>query len=145
MPSRLFRPLPATSSLRAFFHAAFFRSALTSVAATLSDFLVASALVALAVAPGRATFVGCAVGGVVAFVSNRRFAFRSRAAATPEIVRFLTVWLANALLNAGLVALLSRARLPLALPFATTWLAVRGAVYAGFNYPMLRWFVFRGG
>ena len=132
--------LPA---LRRFFDAAFWRSALTSAGATLSDFLAASLLVAASVAPGSATFIGCIVGGVVAFVASRRFAFRSQAAATPEIVRFLAVWLANAALNAGLVAVLARARATVALPFAAIWLVVRGAVYAGFNYPLLRWFVFR--
>lgn len=131
-------------SLRRFFDAAFWRSALTSAGATLSDFLTAALLVAASVAPGRATFIGCVVGGVVAFVASRRFAFRSSAAATPEVLRFLAVWLANAVLNAGLVALLAKARTAVALPFAAIWLLVRGAVYAGFNYPLLRWFVFRG-
>jgi putative flippase GtrA len=130
--------------LRRFFDAAFWRSALTSAGATLSDFLTATLLVAAAAAPGPATFIGCVVGGAVAFAASRRFAFRSRAAATPEGLRFLAVWLANAALNAGLVALLARARASVSLPFAAIWLLVRGVVYAGFNYPLLRWFVFRG-
>src|SRR5689334_22349748 len=84
----------------------FVRSALTSILATASDFVVASALVATVLPPGGATFAGYVVGGLIAFSANRGWAFRAQGRRGPQLVRFLAVWLSSAGLNVAGVALL---------------------------------------
>ncbi|MFZ5896600.1 MAG: GtrA family protein [Myxococcota bacterium] len=118
---------------------AFFRSALVSVLATATDFVVASMLSYAVLHPSAATFVGCGAGGLVAFLVNRGWAFRSQGRKSAELVRFLLVWATSALWNAGGVGWLTHA----GVPFAYAWIIVRGLVYSGWNYPLLRWFVFR--
>ena len=54
-----------------FFDRAFGRYTLTSALATASDFALASSLHALGVSAGVATFLGCALGGSVAFAVGR--------------------------------------------------------------------------
>lgn len=118
---------------------AFLRSVVVSALATASDFVVALLLARASVVAWAATFVGCAVGGAVAFLVNRGWTFRSRGRRGPELIRFLGVWATSALLNSGGVGLLTRA----GVSFAYAWPIVRGLVYSGWNYPLLRWFVFR--
>jgi putative flippase GtrA len=132
-------PIPADAPTGALPGGAFFRSALVSVLATGTDFVVAAVLSYAALAPGYATFVGCAAGGVVAFLVNRGWAFRSHGRGSSELVRFLFVWATSALLNSGGVQWLAY----LGLPFVVAWAIVRGLVYSGWNYPLLRWFVFK--
>lgn len=122
-----------------FFDAAFRRYAATSAMATATDFVLASAAHRLGAAAGLATFLGCVAGGVVAFRLSRVWTFRARASrALPQLLRFLFVWATSAFLNsAGVEALLS-----LSGSFTLAWVAVRGAVYLGWNYPLARWFVF---
>ncbi len=117
----------------------FVRSALTSGLATGSDFIAANSLARAGASPAVATVVGCVVGGLVAFSVNRRWAFRSEGKPLGELVRFVAVWAGSAFLNAWGVSALTLA----GLSFALAWAIVRGLVYAGWNYPMLRWFVFR--
>lgn len=117
----------------------FFRSALTSLVATATDFIVASALAAYGTPPGYATFVGCACGGVVAFTMNRGWAFRAQGRAAPQLLRFVGVWASSAALNSVGVALTIRLA---GASFGLTWIIIRGLVYSAWNYPMLRYFVF---
>jgi len=117
----------------------FFRSALTSVLATASDFVVASALAASGVAAATATFAGYVVGGLIAFSANRGWAFRAQGRRGPQLARFLGVWLSSAALNVAGVALLLAV---FGLRFGVAWAIVRGLVFSAWNFPLLRWFVF---
>jgi putative flippase GtrA len=118
----------------------FVRGALTSSVATASDFVAANLLHTVRVPPAAATVLGCVVGGCVAFSLNRNWAFHARdERKRTQLVRFLFVWATSALLNAAGVSLFL-------IPgghFTQAWLVTRGAVYLGWNYPLLRWFVFR--
>jgi putative flippase GtrA len=125
--------------VRRYFDQAFGRYALTSALATATDFTCASGLHAIGAGAALATFLGCVAGGVVAFAMGRRWTFRAEGGrAMPQIVRFLCVWAASALLNAsGVPALLLVMN-----SFSLAWVLTRAAVYLGWNYPMSRWFVF---
>jgi len=116
----------------------FWRSSATSALATASDYVVAALLAASGVAAGSATFIGCACGGVVAFSVNRGWAFRSQGQPAREVFKFSFVWALNAILNAVGVRIATAS----GLSFGQGWMLVRGAVYLGWNYPMLRFFVF---
>lgn len=116
----------------------FRRSAFSSVMATGSDFIIASALVRLGVGAGASTFIGCVVGGLVSFSLNRNWAFQSRGKPSNELIRFVLVWLGSALLNAAGVAWVSGT----GVTFGGSWAVIRIVVYAAWNYPLLRWFVF---
>jgi putative flippase GtrA len=126
-------------ALLRYFDRAFGRYALTSALATGSDFALAASLHALGVSPGLATFLGCVLGGSVAFTVGRGWTFRAGSgAALPQLSRFLFVWATSALLNAsGVPALLG-----LVGSFPLVWALVRGGVYLAWNYPLSRWFVF---
>jgi putative flippase GtrA len=126
-------------ALSRFFDASFRRYAATSALATVTDFALASALHRFGSAAGLATFLGCVAGGGVAFSLSRGWTFQAGGArALPQLLRFLCVWLASALLNsAGVPALLGWVA-----SFQVAWVIVRGGVYLGWNYPMTRWFVF---
>jgi putative flippase GtrA len=118
------------------------RSMLTSAAATASDFAAAHALHGVKIPATAATVLGCAVGGIVAFALNRYWAFHAREGRKrTQVARFLLVWATSAALNAVGVGLLLM--LPGGGHFTHAWLITRGAVYLGWNYPLLRWFVFR--
>jgi putative flippase GtrA len=126
-------------ALLRFFDRAFGRYTLTSALATGSDFVVAASLHAFGASPAAATFVGCAVGGAVAFGVGRHWTFRAGAGrALPQLLRFLSVWATSALLNSsGVPALLEWVD-----SFPVAWVLVRGSVYLAWNYPLSRWFVF---
>lgn len=126
-------------ALLRFFDAAFGRYAVTSAAATATDFALFNVLSLLKVAAGPATFFGCVAGGVVAFALSRRWTFQAAAGrALPQLLRFGFAWATSALLNSfgvpAVLALLGSRQL--------AWLLVRAAVYLGWNYPLSRWFVF---
>jgi putative flippase GtrA len=118
----------------------FVRGALTSLLATASDFVAASLLHALSVPAAAATILGCVVGGCVAFLLNRNWAFYARdGRKRTQLTRFSFVWATSALLNAAGVSVFL-------LPgghFPRAWLVTRAVVYLAWNYPLLRWFVFR--
>lgn len=132
-------PTPAAPTVDAVPEGAFIRSVVVSVLATASDFVVAALLASASVPASAATFLGCGVGGLVAFLVNRGWAFRSRGHRGAELLRFIGVWATSALLNSGGVGWLTQA----GVGFMYAWPIVRGLVYSGWNYPLLRWFVFR--
>jgi putative flippase GtrA len=118
----------------------FVRGALTSSLATAADFVAANLLHALKVPAAVSTILGCIVGGVVAFSLNRNWAFHARAGRKrTQLMRFGLVWGGSALLNAAGVSLF----LTPDGHFTKAWLVTRGVVYLGWNYPLLRYFVFR--
>ncbi len=116
------------------------RNAVSSALATGSDFALVALLVAWAsVSPPIATFIGCVLGGIVNFTVNRVWAFGSDAPTGRQAVRYLFVTSSSAVLNAGLVAALL---LFPGLPYAIAWWLVRGAVFATWNFPLNRDYVF---
>lgn len=139
-------PLPIVSAeelpggVRALFRSrSLARAAVTSALATASDFCSANLLHLAHVRAGAATFLGCVVGGIVAFLVHRIWAFGARDfRAGPQLFRFLLVWALSAFLNSAGVELLLR----YAATFGVAWVLVRGLVYIFVNYPLLRWFVF---
>jgi putative flippase GtrA len=106
----------------------------------MSDFSVVWFLVqSLSAYPPLATLVGCAVGAVANFSINRFWAFDVAGKATTQAARYLFVTTTSALLNAGLVAV------GLWLPAIGTWIVwwlARGLVFAFWNHPMNRDYVF---
>jgi putative flippase GtrA len=139
-------PLPIVSAeelpggVRALFRSrSLARAAVTSALATASDFTAANLLHGAHVPAGGATFLGCVVGGIVAFLVHRIWAFGARDySAGPQLFRFLLVWALSAFLNSAGVELV----LHDAGGFGAAWVMVRGSVYVFVNYPLLRWFVF---
>lgn len=117
------------------------RSVTSAFAATGADFLVVTVLVSLAgLMPWWATAVGCAVGAVINFTINRRWAFeRSEVNVELQAGRYVFVSGLSLALNAGGVAVL------LLLPnldYRIAWLLARGAVFLFWNFPLHRDYVF---
>jgi putative flippase GtrA len=118
----------------------FARNAVSSAVATGSDFALVALLVSgFLVSPPIATFVGCVLGGIVNFTVNRVWAFGSDAPTGPQALRYLFVTSSSAVLNSGLVFVLLL--LP-SVPYALAWWLVRGAVFAFWNFPLNRDYVF---
>jgi putative flippase GtrA len=119
----------------------FSRSILSSLVATLLDFVAVTLLVTgLAFLPWAATFFGCLVGGVTNFGINRVWAFPgSRGTVRGQGLRYSVVSLSSAFLNAGGVALLLFAP---NMDYRLAWLLARFAVYVAWNYPLNRDYVF---
>lgn len=115
------------------------RSALTSALATGTDFVVASLLAASAVPVALATAAGYLAGGVLSFAVNRSWAFRATGRQGPQLLRFLAVWLTSAGLNVAGVVLLFAV---FGSRFGLSWAVARAVVFLGWNFPLLRWFVF---
>jgi putative flippase GtrA len=112
---------------------------LSNTAATVADFLTASALVyALHVFAPTATALGAIVGACVSFGLSRVWAFEATGAVLPQMLRYSVVSAATAALNAGGVFLLSWAHSP----FVAAWLITRCVVFMAWSYPLQRHFVF---
>jgi phosphatidylglycerophosphate synthase len=110
------------------------RALIVSVVATATDFLAVQALLTAPLSLPVATFAGCAVGGVVAFLLSRAWAFRSaHERFGRQLSRFAFVSASSALLNAGGVAvmLLVPAMAPLA-----AWAVTRAVVFVCWNFPL---------
>lgn len=118
------------------------RSIAAASLATSIDFAVVWSLVALSDwVPWSATSLGCTAGGVVSFFIGRTWAFR-RSATTlrAQGQRDLFVSATSMLLNMGGVAVFSL--LP-AIDYRVGWLLARLAVFALWNFPLQRDYVFR--
>jgi phosphatidylglycerophosphate synthase/putative flippase GtrA len=115
-----------------------FRNIFAAVLATAVDFLMVL-MCAQFMPPPLATAAGCGVGAVVNFTVNRIWTFGSTDAPFPQARRYAFVSLTSALLNSGGVAVI------LLLPdvdYRIAWLIVRGAVFALWNFPLQRDYVF---
>ncbi|TPV93625.1 MAG: CDP-alcohol phosphatidyltransferase [Myxococcales bacterium FL481] len=116
------------------------RNVVAAAVATVVDFAVFSLLwTRVGIEPGWATAGGCLVGAVVNFTINRSWVFGSRSGAAKQGLRYAFVSSTSAALNAGGVTIL------LLVPSASAqvaWLAVRGAVYLAWNFPLQRDYVF---
>jgi putative flippase GtrA/phosphatidylglycerophosphate synthase len=116
------------------------RNVVSSALATGSDFALVALLVSgLAVSPPIATFVGCALGGLVNFSVNRVWAFGSNAPTGRQALRYLFVTSSSAVINSGLMAVML---LVPDVPYVLAWWLVRGAVFAAWNFPLNRDYVF---
>jgi len=113
----------------------------TSLVATLADYVVAQQSVELGVlSPPVATALGCVVGGVIAFTLSRNWAFgATRGPLSTQAARYAFVSGTSAALNAGAVALfllVPDASYPLA------WVVARALVFLTWNYPLSNGFAF---
>jgi phosphatidylglycerophosphate synthase/putative flippase GtrA len=117
------------------------RSVVTSVFATGCDFAFVWALVRELDMPAPlATTLGGVVGGLVAFTLSRSWVFDAQEGARlRQATRFGFVSGTSALLNGGGVALLLL--LP-AVDYRVAWVITRFVVFATWNYPLLRDYVF---
>jgi phosphatidylglycerophosphate synthase/putative flippase GtrA len=116
------------------------RNVVSGVVATAVDFGVVLAVVSVFLwSPVLGTALGCLVGGVVNFTMNRIWTFKSKGPKKQQMWRYTFVSLSSALLNSGGVAVM------LLLPdidYRIGWLVVRVAVYAAWNFPLHRDYVF---
>ncbi len=120
------------------------RNAIAGAVATLADFSLVTSLVKHAgISPPIATLWGCGLGGVVNFGINRAWSFSSSNPMRRAMLRYALISASSALLNsAGVAVLLFVSALVFPVPYQFIWWLVRGAVFALFNYPMHREFVF---
>lgn len=113
---------------------------LASALATAVDFVIAVFLVHdLGLSPTLATAAGASVGALTSFGLNRMVTFRSRDESLPQLGRYALVSLGSLGLNSGGVGLLLS--LP-GLPYVLAWWLVRAAVFALWNYPLHKEYVF---
>ena len=125
---------------RVFGQGSMFRNAVSAGTATGIDFSIVTMLVAVPwFGAPTATLVGCAVGGVVNFTMNRVWTFRAGGSYVRQGGRYAFVSATSALLNAGGVAVLLL--LP-SMDYRIAWVLVRVAVFAAWNYPLHRNYVF---
>ncbi len=117
------------------------RALIVSAVATFCDYLVTRNLVEFHVAsPPVATAVGCAVGGVIAFILSREWAFGARGGSVKaQAARYAFVSGTSALLNAGGVAI---ALLVPGADYRVGWVITRALVFATWNFPLLNGFAF---
>jgi putative flippase GtrA len=118
------------------------RFVIVSATATAIDYATVDAMArVLGLYFPLATFLGCAVGAVVAFLGARYWAFAdSRSALFTQAWRYVFVSGTSALLNAGGVALL------LLIPGVEdriAWISARVLVFAAYNYPLFRGWAFK--
>ncbi len=115
------------------------KNVIASVVATALDFGVVLALMRVGVVAWGATAVGCAVGGVINFLVNRWWTFRSQGAPSQEALRYTVVSVSSGLLNTGAVATLML--LP-GVSGVVAWAIARVVVFATWNHPLQRDYVF---
>jgi putative flippase GtrA len=119
------------------------RHATTSIMATVVDYVTMIVLVSLAdVRPVPATAIAASAGAVTSFIFSRYFTYRAtQVAAGYQMWRFVLVSACSLGLNTlGEYLLHDRVGLQYILARVITSLAVSG----GWNYPMLKYFVFSG-
>jgi putative flippase GtrA len=122
--------------------ARFARSTLTSLGTTALDFAILATLYQLVGAPlALSTFAGSVCGATANFLINRRWTFRAHTGhAGHQVARYLAVQAGSAGLHTGGVSLLAG---PFGVPYLVAKLVVAALVYLGWNYPLLRHWVFR--
>lgn len=117
------------------------RAICVSAVATGGDYLCTQSLVSIhALSPPFATVVGCIVGGVIAFVLSRNWAFdATRGPVMTQAARYVFVSGTTALLNAGGVAL---ALLVPNTDYRVGWVITRALVFLTWSFPLLNEFAF---
>lgn len=126
-------------SLRSWVRGAGF-NLMASAVATAVDFAIAVLLVHdVGLSPALATAAAATVGALTSFGLNRMVTFRSRDESLPQLSRYALVALGSLGLNTGGVALLLS--LP-GIPYVVAWWLVRAAVFALWNYPLHKEYVF---
>jgi putative flippase GtrA len=114
------------------------RTMIAGALATALDYALAWTLFSLTGLAGLSTLLGCAGGGVTNYLLNRRWSFRSKAPVLSQALRYALVSGSSALLNGAGVELAVSS----GLSYPLGWIAVRGLIFAGFTYPLFRFFVF---
>jgi phosphatidylglycerophosphate synthase/putative flippase GtrA len=116
------------------------RALVSAFLATAADFGLVWLLVSQGwMSPALATATGCGLGAVINFSINRVWAFGSHDPTLPQGTRYALVSISSALLNSGGVAVFLM--LP-DLDYRIAWVVVRIAVFAAWNYPLHRDYVF---
>jgi phosphatidylglycerophosphate synthase len=116
------------------------RTTAAAVGATVLDYGFVTAILAVSHVPlPAATAVGCLVGALVYLSTSRIAAVYGPAEAPPQFRRYALVSLVSALLNGGLVALLS---LHFDVHHAWLWWPARALVIVLWNFPVHRDYVF---
>jgi phosphatidylglycerophosphate synthase/putative flippase GtrA len=117
------------------------RAILVSTVATGSDYLCTYSLVSFgSLPPPLATVIGCIVGGVIAFLLSRNWAFdATRGPIGAQVVRYAFVSGTTAMLNAGGVAL---ALLVPGADYRIGWVIARALVFVTWSFPLLNEFAF---
>lgn len=118
----------------------FIKAQLSSTTATLVDWAVMTGLILLRMHYLLAIVCGCLVGALTDFSLKRVWAFQTKDALRPQILRYVAVSTASAGLNCAIAYFLVEA-----LSLAKVPAAVLASLVAGFawNYPMHRLVVFR--
>lgn len=116
-----------------------FRNLSSSGVATAADFALVAALVGSGLSAPLATLIGCVLGGVIHFTLGRTWAFHGDLKTSDQASRYLIASGSGALLNSGLVAVVLM--LP-DVPYQVAWLLVRATVFATWNHPLSRDYVF---
>jgi putative flippase GtrA len=129
----------AAGGLKAFRHSP--RAIIVSSIATGSDYLCTHSLVSIhALSPPFATVVGCVLGGIIAFLLSRNWAFDAkRGPVLTQAARYVFVSGTTALLNAGGVAL---ALLVPDTDYRVGWVITRAVVFITWSFPLLNDFAF---
>jgi len=117
------------------------RAILVSTVATGSDYLCTHSLVSYgSLSPPLATVIGCIVGGIIAFVLSRNWAFdATRGSVAVQSLRYAFVSGTTAMLNAGGVAL---ALLVPGTDYRVGWVIARALVFLTWSFPLLNEFAF---
>lgn len=117
------------------------KSIVVSAVATAIDFSFVWTLVHVGVIAPAATALGCVAGGFIAFTLGRAWAFQGSRSieGKRQAGRFVFVSGSSAALNAGGVAVLML--LP-SVDYRIAWVVARFVVFATWNYPLLRDYVF---
>ena len=117
-----------------------YRSTIAALAATAVDFAVFKALMLWeGFSPPLATGAGCVVGALVNYSMNRVWTFQSKAAPSPQLVRYALVSASGAGFNSGGMTLLLHY---LNWGPSLSWIVIRLLVSWGWNLPLQRFFVF---
>ena len=119
----------------------FAKSTATSVFTTALDFGLLATLVEIAhVNYVLATFLGSVLGATTNFLINRHWAFQaSKGHAGHQVLRYLLVQAGSAGIHTGGVYVLTHFA---GAPYLVSKVIVATAAYLGWNYPMLKYFVF---
>lgn len=117
------------------------RNVIAAAVATSADFFVFRMLLEW-LSPALATLFGCAVGGLLNFTLNQRWAFDTSRPLPAAAMRYVWVSAASAAFNSAAVAV---ALLDPTVSPVAAWGVVRALGFLGWNYPMQRDHVFAHG